>query len=129
AAGSVLLVGFVGLTTTTLGGGINPVSNDSYPATQFLVTGRRLLQEICKQIYDWGLEPSKLVGFGFDGASTMLGSKNGVAMRLKRSLNPFLTITHCVAHRKNLASLAAAKDPTCKVVILSFQTSVHLVGF
>ncbi|KAL2651712.1 hypothetical protein R1flu_019840 [Riccia fluitans] len=46
AAGSVLLVGSVGLTTTTLGGGVNPVSNDSYPATQFLVTGRRLLQNI-----------------------------------------------------------------------------------
>ncbi|KAL2641778.1 hypothetical protein R1flu_009365 [Riccia fluitans] len=74
-----------------------------------------IVQEICKQIYDWGLEPSKLVGFRSYGASTMLGSKNGVAVRLKRSLNPFLTITHCVAHRTNLASLATTKDPTYKV--------------
>ncbi|KAL3700127.1 hypothetical protein R1sor_018149 [Riccia sorocarpa] len=46
AAGSILLVGTVGLTTTMLGGGINTVSRGEYPAVQFLVTGRRLLQHI-----------------------------------------------------------------------------------
>ncbi|KAL3702535.1 hypothetical protein R1sor_020557 [Riccia sorocarpa] len=75
-----------------------------------------IVQELWKYIEEWGLEPSRLVGFGSDGALTMLGSKNGVAVRLRRSRNPFLTITHCVAHRTNLASLAAAKFPTCKVV-------------
>jgi hypothetical protein len=40
--------------------------------------------------------------FGSDGASTMLGHRNGVAARLKRS-NPFITENHCIAHRLHLA--------------------------
>ncbi|KAL3677120.1 hypothetical protein R1sor_027068 [Riccia sorocarpa] len=75
--------------------------------------------ELIARLRLWGLDFSKMLGFGSDGASTMLGSKNGVAVRLKREVNPFLTATHCVAHRTNLASLAAAKSPKCKLINLS----------
>ncbi|KAL3675274.1 hypothetical protein R1sor_025222 [Riccia sorocarpa] len=83
---------------------------------------------IDEYIHEWGLDPNKLVGFGSDGASTMLGSKNRVVVRLKRDLNPFLTITHCVAHRTNLASSTAAKESNCKVVSDEVDTILNSVS-
>jgi hypothetical protein len=45
---------------------------------------------------------SKLVGFGSDGASAMIGSKSGVSTRLK-AFSPSLISFHCAAHRLQLA--------------------------
>ena len=53
------------------------------------------------------LSMSKIVGFGSDGASVMVGRRNGVATRLK-SYNPSLISVHCVAHRLALAAAQAA---------------------
>ena len=39
----------------------------------------------------------------------MLGKKSGMAAQLKK-VNPFLTSTHCVAHRTSLAALEASKN-------------------
>ncbi|KAH7373883.1 hypothetical protein KP509_17G078700 [Ceratopteris richardii] len=44
----------------------------------------------------------KLIAFGSDGCSTMIGKKQGIATLLKK-VNPMLTSIHCVAHRTNLA--------------------------
>lgn len=50
----------------------------------------------------------RLVGFGCDGASVMLGVNNGVAARLKQ-LCPSLVAIWCVAHRLELAALDCLK--------------------
>ena len=46
---------------------------------------------------------SRLVGFGSDGASVMIGKHSGVATRLKNK-QPILTSIHCMAHRLALAA-------------------------
>jgi hypothetical protein len=61
----------------------------------------------------WGLDMEKCVGFGSDGAATMVGKNSSVATFLKK-VNPFLTSTHCVAHKTNLAALEASKNESCK---------------
>jgi hypothetical protein len=45
---------------------------------------------------------SKLVGFGCDGASNMLGKKNGLATLLEAD-HPEVVAVHCLAHRLELA--------------------------
>ncbi len=50
----------------------------------------------------------RLVGFGADGASVMMGSQNGVAALIKE-IAPQVVELHCVAHRLELAILDAAK--------------------
>lgn len=46
---------------------------------------------------------SRLVGFGSDGASVMIGKHSGVATRMKNR-QPILTSIHCMAHRLALAA-------------------------
>ena len=53
------------------------------------------------------LDLSKLRGIETDGASTMIGCRNGVVMRLK-NLTPSAISVHCAAHRLNLASSHAS---------------------
>ncbi|XP_061192620.1 uncharacterized protein C17orf113-like [Saccostrea echinata] len=55
-----------------------------------------------------GLDVSKLVGVGTDGASVMTGRKNGVIVRLKE-YSPALVGIHCAAHRCALAASQASK--------------------
>ena len=47
----------------------------------------------------WGLDMNKCVGFGSDGASTMVDKNTGVATLLKK-VNLFITFNHCVAHKQ-----------------------------
>jgi hypothetical protein len=47
------------------------------------------------------LSTIKLMGFGSDGCSTMLGSNKGVFTKLKED-NPFMLNNHCVMHRLQL---------------------------
>ncbi|KAJ8412699.1 hypothetical protein AAFF_G00116500 [Aldrovandia affinis] len=51
----------------------------------------------------------RLVGFGCDGASVMLGVNNGVTARLQR-LCPSLVPIWCVAHRLELVALDSVKQ-------------------
>ena len=64
-----------------------------------------------------------LVGFGSDGASVMVGSKSGVATRMK-ALNPFLVSVHCAAHRLALASSEDTKDIT---YLTKFMEMLHAI--
>ena len=54
------------------------------------------------------LDVRKLVGFGSDGCSTMMGEKSGVAVRLRRSGSPSMVPFHCPAHRLQLGILDVA---------------------
>ena len=53
----------------------------------------------------------RCVWFGSDGASVMVGSKTGVATRMK-AMNPFIVSRHCAAQRLALVSSQAAKEVT-----------------
>ena len=73
-----------------------------------------IFETLTRSMKEWGLDFDKCVGFGSDGASTMIGKQNGVAARLKEKINHFLTSVHCVAHRTNLAAIDATKVGPCK---------------
>ena len=62
-----------------------------------------ITDRVCEFMTEAELDMSKLRGIGTDGASTMIGCKNGVVTRLK-SLVPSAIGVHCAAHRLNLAS-------------------------
>ena len=49
---------------------------------------------------------AKMKGIGTDGASTMIGRRSGVVVRLK-SITPSAISVHCAAHQVNLASSQA----------------------
>ena len=65
-----------------------------------------LFQAIMEALGDVGLNEQglekKLVGFGCDGASVMVGKKGGVSAYLTR-LQPSCITVHCFAHRLELA--------------------------
>lgn len=60
---------------------------------------------------DWfkqkGIQLSKLVGMGFDGAATFSGAKTGVQARLKKN-SPRALYVHCHCHMLQLACVQAA---------------------
>ena len=82
--------------------GLLEIANDKKDAEEFF-------QKLLKFVKEWGLDLSKCVAFGYDGCSTMVGSKSGVAIRLKE-VKPFVISVHCIAHRINLATLQAAES-------------------
>ena len=65
---------------------------------------------------EWDLNLDNFVGFGSDRASTMVGKKTGVFATLKKEVNPFITVVHCIAHRTNLVALQAASTKPCNVM-------------
>ncbi|MCO5592453.1 hypothetical protein L7F22_046455 [Adiantum nelumboides] len=78
------------------------------------------------------LDITKLIAFGSDGCSTMVGRKKGVATLLKQ-MNPRLTSIHCVAHRTNLDSSDTSKkvpyakqvDQLINAIANHFSSSSH----
>ncbi|XP_070546537.1 uncharacterized protein C17orf113-like [Ptychodera flava] len=87
------------------------------PETHFLSnvkvedgTAAVITQELIKVLEGIGAQPSRLTGFGSDGASVMTGWKSGVAARLKSSVNEKLISIHCLAHKLALCSSQAAKQ-------------------
>ena len=57
-------------------------------------------------VRDW---KARLIGFGSDGAAVNLGSKSGVAARLKQEVEHLVSI-HCTAHRLELGVVGAVKE-------------------
>ena len=58
---------------------------------------------------DKDLQVSKIVGMGFDGASTFSGKKTGVQARIKK-LSPHALFVHCHCHLLQLACVHAANS-------------------
>ena len=50
-----------------------------------------------------GLDKAKLRGQRYDGCSTMMGKKKGVATLIKQDVQALALSTHCYAHSLNLA--------------------------
>ena len=53
---------------------------------------------------------SRLIAFGSDGASVMIGKNNGLIVKLKEYLGRPILSVHCLAHRLHLATGRAWKD-------------------
>ena len=66
-----------------------------------------LFTYLVKALEEDGLDISKCVGFGSDGAAVMTGKLTGVAARM-REKSPHLINIHCMAHRFNLATAQAS---------------------
>ena len=73
-----------------------------------IATGQTLFKLIEDAFAKDGIPWNNLVGFGSDGASVMLGSRNSVLSRL-RSVQPHLWHTHCICHVAHLCAAHAAK--------------------
>ena len=70
---------------------------------------------------------SRLVGFGSDGASVMIGKHSGVAARIKAK-QPILTSIHCMAHR--LALVAGQAGDQVMIIADTFKPTLkHLFYF
>ena len=67
-----------------------------------------ITDKICSVCNDVDLSMNeKMCDFGSDGASAMIGNRNGVGAKLKEKV-PWLVNSHSVAHRLVLASSQAA---------------------
>ncbi|KAK1891644.1 Zinc finger protein 862, partial [Dissostichus eleginoides] len=67
-------------------------------------TAQCIYEKVVEVLRGRGVELSKVMGLGSDGASVMTGKRAGVGALLKR-VNPFLIQVHCVAHRAALAAV------------------------
>ena len=62
------------------------------------------------------LDPSKMCGQAYDGASNMSGKIRGVAARIQ-SQYPLAFYTHCASHCLNLAVVASFEDRSVRNMI------------
>lgn len=70
-----------------------------------------------------GLDIQKMICFGSDGASSMIGRHTGLSTRLK-SDNPYMTNIHCVAHRASLCIADAVKQSEVAIDIDSCMNAI-----
>ena len=77
-------------------------------ATPENLSAKALYEMLIQQLELEGVPISKLVGFGSDGAATMMGIRSGVATLLKQQV-PHLIPVHCLAHRLELCFKDAIK--------------------
>ncbi|XP_021365405.1 zinc finger protein 862-like [Mizuhopecten yessoensis] len=112
------------------------VGTNGHPDTQFVsivalqsAHAEGVLTGIDEALNSVGLSrellDSKLVGCNFDGAAVMLGSKTGVATRMReRLVGRDIVVLHCVAHNLELGVLDAIKQVKYLTI---FQSTVQLV--
>ncbi|KAJ3581115.1 hypothetical protein NHX12_017030, partial [Muraenolepis orangiensis] len=70
-------------------------------------TAQCIYEKVAEVLRGTGVEFSKVMGLGSDGASVMTGKRAGVGALLKRD-SPFLIQVHCNAHQAALAAVDAA---------------------
>ncbi|CAB3992557.1 zinc finger 862-like [Paramuricea clavata] len=81
----------------------------------------KAIYQVFKQILaDSGIEITKVLGLGTDGASVKMGHLNGITALIQEH-NPFCVCVHCVCHRLNLALSQSCKD------IDEMKTSITIV--
>ncbi|CAG8504672.1 9051_t:CDS:2 [Cetraspora pellucida] len=89
--------------------------SDNYPVVQFLgiiqlddAAAQSIVNNINHFLMAKKLDISYMYHMESDGASTMIGKKNGIATIFKKQ-NPFLLEHYCIAHRLALAAKDAAE--------------------
>ena len=72
-----------------------------------------------------GLDPERFRGQCYDGCSTMMGKKSGVATTIKNEINRnALAIHYCHAHALNLACGDSIRN--CKLMQNTLETSLEI---
>ena len=89
------------------------------------LTGEGLATLLLDSVAKVGLDMSKCVGLGFDGASAMMGKYNGCATIIQRKF-PGATPVHCFNHRLNLVLSKACET---KEVKLALHTMTEVYNF
>ena len=79
------------------------------------VSGEALAEKMLGFVTDH-LDPSKMRGQAYDGASNMSGRRNGVAAKIS-SVYPLTLYTHCASHSLNLAVVASFEEPSVRNMI------------
>ena len=74
-----------------------------------------MFQTIQSNLHACTLSTDKLIGLATDGASVMVGKKNGLAAKLK-DVNPSLISVHCICHNLALACTDAKDDANLKFI-------------
>ena len=73
-----------------------------------------IYETIAKAVLIDSLEPQslypKIVGFGCDGATVNSGKKNGVIVIMHQEMNDRIIMSHCMAHRLELAFKNSIQD-------------------
>ena len=110
---------------------IHWIHNDWNPNEDFIglhelsVTNAETLAFILKDVVlRLGLDPERLRGQCYDGCSTMMGKKSGVATTIKNKLNRNALAIHCHAHALNLACGDSIKN--CKLMQNAPKTSLEI---
>ncbi|XP_021801102.1 zinc finger MYM-type protein 1-like [Prunus avium] len=85
-----------------------------------------LKKEICKVLDNNDILVENMRGQGYDGASNMRGSWNGLQALFLQDC-PYVNYVHCFAHRLQLVLNGAAKD--VKVVWRFFSMLTNIVNF
>ena len=87
-----------------------------------------LKEEISNVLLSFNLQIENIRGQGYDGASNMRGTWNGL-QALFLNYCPYAYYVHCFAHRLQLALVAAAQDESSTWVFFSQLTAiVNFVG-
>lgn len=89
-------------------------------------TASGLSNKILEILEPLQLDPQLCVGFGFDGASVMAGSKGGVQALLKDTF-PNEVYIHCHSHSLNLV-LCTASEVKCPQPLLHFDVLNSIIS-
>ena len=87
-------------------------------------TGKAIADAIVKSLHDMGFDIENLRGQGYDGASAMSSSIQGVNGRI-REIAPLALYSHCKSHVLNLSIASSCKQLNIRNMI-SFLNEVYL---
>ena len=87
-------------------------------------TGKAIADAIVKSLHDMGFDIENLRGQGYDGASAMSSSIQGVNGRI-REIAPLALYSHCKSHVLNLSIASSCKQMNIRNMI-SFLNEVYL---
>ena len=79
-------------------------------------TGKAIADAIVKSLHDMGFDIENLRGQGYDGASAMSSSIQGVNGRI-REIAPLALYSHCKSHVLNLSIASSCKQMNIRIMI------------
>ena len=89
-------------------------------------TGETIAKVILNQMSQWGLDLSKIVGQGYDGAGNMSGRTKGAQARIS-SVHPAAVYVHCKNHSLNLAIVHACKQKIVSNMFVSLREILYFL--
>lgn len=89
-------------------------------------TGETLTKSLLDKLEELKLQPSNMVGQGYDGAGNVIGKVRGVQARIKQ-LYPAATYVHCRNHALNLAIVHSTRIPLVRNALNAVQDIVSFI--